>query len=268
MIRRLRSEDIPVVTAMIRESFSPSLWPYMTATQHGIGAFLEVAIRYPRSVEPRHLVVAVGEGTDVPAGFADFKAGPDGSAVLSYICVAPSARGQGLATAMFQDFLGAYPNLRTIALDTFRENERARSLYEHWGFSAVTTASWVTRPLPPAAEPPRVSGLPVSLAAHNSYGFCELQLDPPGIAPKLGVLGETVLRCFSRDTFEDAALLGSARGLLGSLTTAFAVVPESVEEKLDVPHDVLLLSDRMSLNVGRAEPIREERSNDRAENRA
>lgn len=249
MIRRLRSEDIPFVTAMLRESFSRSLWPYMTYTQDGVGSFLDVAVSYPLSVQPRYLVVAADERSDLPLGFADFRPSDNKTALLSYICVDRRAQGQGLATQMFRSFLHTHPGLHTVALDTFRENARARSLYESWGFSRQSTAVWVTRAVPPAAEPLRIVDLPVSLAAHRAYGFCELRMDSPEAATKIGVLGESVVRCFDRDSFENDSLLASARGLLGGLTTAFAVLPEAVGQDLKVPHDALLLSDRMTMDL-------------------
>lgn len=254
MIRGLRSEDIPIVTTLLRQSFSSSTWPFMTYTQHGAGAFLDIAVRYPHSVEPRYIVVAVDERSNRPVGFADFKVSDHETGFLSYICVDQAARGQGLATAMFHEFLCAHPDLRTVGLDTFRTNTTARSLYKHWGFTVHSTVAWVTRPLPPAAQPPRIHGLSVSLAAYAAYGFCELQLEPPDAGSKIGVLGETVLRCFTREDFEDDALLASARGLLGGLTTAFSVLPESEVKDLDVAHDIILLSDRMNLEVGHGWP--------------
>ncbi|GAB3800109.1 hypothetical protein GCM10028798_14120 [Humibacter antri] len=249
MIRRLEHEDIPRVADMVKQSFSPHLWPYMTYTQHGAGAYLDVAVRFPLSVEPRYLVVTADERTDSPIGFADFTVVDRRIGFLSYICVAPEVQGRGLATAMFNAFLGVHPDVRTVRLDTFRHNTVARSLYEGWGFAVEETSAWITRPLPPADLPPAVRGLSVSLAAHNAYGFCELHLDRPRADETVGMLGEHVLRCFSRSTFEDDALLASVRGLTGTPDTAFAVVPEAVEHEMRVPHEVLLLSDRMALDV-------------------
>jgi hypothetical protein len=95
-----------------------------------------------------------------------------------------------------------------------------------------------------------MTALAVSLAAHELYGFCELNVASPEGIVSVGRIGETVLRCFSEDTFQDDAILGGLRGAFGRLQTAFAVIPEAAERELVVPHDVILLSDRMSLNVG------------------
>lgn len=245
MIRHLTSDDLPVVTGMLRQSFSESLWPYMPYTQHGAARYLDVAVRHPLSVDPRCLLVAADDRTGTPTGFADFRLGEDGTGFLSYICVDPGARGRGLASAMFEHFLNTHPGLQTIQLDTFRDNVVARAMYERWGFAPEGTSAWVTRALPPAQQPPRVTDLPVSLATHEAYGFCEVGLAAPSTHSRIGILGEGVIRCFSREAFEDDRLLASARALFGRARTAFTIVPETDLPELIVPHDVLLLSDRM-----------------------
>lgn len=248
MIRPLSNDDLPVVSEMVKDSFSSSLWPYMTYTQHGLARYLQVALDFPRSVNARHLVVACDDHSGDPIGFADFAVGHDHIGFLSYICVDPSARGRGLATAMFQNFLETNPGLKAVKLDTFRENSTARALYGRWGFTVEGTTAWVTRDLPPAADPAKIDALAVSLAAHELYGFCELAVVSDE-RRRVGMIGESVLRCFARETFEDDAVLGAVRGTFEHLTTAFAVLPEAAERELAVAHDVLLLSDRMSLSL-------------------
>jgi GNAT superfamily N-acetyltransferase len=247
MIRLLSTEDVPAVTDMVKKSFAPAVWPYMTYTQRGIGRFLEVALRHPKSVDPRFLVVATDERSDAPIGFADFKVGGDGVGFVSYICVDAAARGKGVATKMFDLFLVEHPQLTAVKLDTFRDNASARALYARWGFTVESTACWVARALPPATEPPQMSTLAVSLAAYEVYGFCELNLGSEERPVRVGLLGDSVLRCFDRATFEDDVILGGVAGAFHRLDTAFAVIPEPEEREIFTPHDVLLVSDRMSL---------------------
>lgn len=249
MIRLLSVEDVPAVTEMVKKSFAPALWPYMTYTQRGIGRFLEVALLHPLSVDPRFLVVATDEESEEPIGFADFKLGDDGVGFLSYICVESTARGKGVATMIFDRFLLEHPELTEVKLDTFRDNASARALYARWGFAVESSTCWITRQLPPASEPARISGLAVSLAAYELYGFCELNLVTPERPVRVGLMGDSVLRCFDSATFEDEVILGGVSATFDRLDTAFAVVSQSEERKIATPHDVLLVSDRMSLSL-------------------
>ncbi|WP_158862987.1 GNAT family N-acetyltransferase [Leifsonia sp. AG29] len=250
MIRRLTRSDVPAVVDMIGRSFAKPLWPYMTYTQAGAAKHLDVAVRYPSAVEPRYLIVAEDDRSGQPIGFADFKLVDDRVGFLSYICVDQAARGRGLATAMFRDFLRANPEVDSVSLDTFRDNAVARALYERWGFTAVSSSVWVTRRLPVAGNAPLVPGLAVSLAALATYGFCELRVRRDATESRVGVMGESVLRCFDAETFEDDELLAGVRGLMPELELAFAVLPESQAGSLAAAHDVVLVSDRMTCEVG------------------
>ncbi|NEN05462.1 GNAT family N-acetyltransferase [Diaminobutyricibacter tongyongensis] len=256
MIRLLSTEDVPAVTDMVKNSFAPALWPFMTYAQRGIGRFLEVALRYPLSVEPRFLIVATDESSDAPIGFADFTIRGDGVGFLSYICVDPAARGKGVATMMFDRFLAEHPHLTTVKLDTFRDNSAARALYARWGFTVESASCWVTRALPHATDPLPISALAVSLAAYEVYGFCELNVVSSERPVRVGLMGDRVLRCFDRATFEDDAILGGVSAVFGRLDTAFAVVAESEVHEILTPHDVLLVSDRMSLALDEGRPTR------------
>ncbi len=93
--RALTRADLAVVGSLVADSFEARLAPFMIATQHGWADFVGVALDHPGHFPAQRLHVAEVDGRVV--GFADFRAPGDGTGFLSYICVAPAARGRGIA---------------------------------------------------------------------------------------------------------------------------------------------------------------------------
>lgn len=229
VVRPLTRADLSVVGALVLGSFDSRLTPFMVATQHGWTDFVRVALDHPRHFPSQHLRVAELDGTVV--GFADFRTPGDGSGFLSYICVAPAARGRGIARALFRDCVRETGDLHTVALDVFEDNEPARAMYVGMGFEAGDVQVWWQSPIraeaAEAAEPVALAGLPVALAALDTYGFCEVSGTRAGQPVRFGRLGSSVLRLFSAEDFEDAPLAAALARDFPEVTTTFGVLPAS-----------------------------------------
>lgn len=225
--RPLTRADLRVVGALVTKSFEARLTPFMVATQTGWAEFVGVALDHPRHFPAQRLRVAELDGTVV--GFADFRAPGDGSGFLSYICVAPAARGRGIASTLFRECVREAGDLHTVALDVFEDNVPARTMYADMGFEVGDVQVWWQAPIVtiPEAEPVALAGLPLALAAHERYGFCEVSGTRAGHDLRFGRIGSGVLRLFSAEDFDDAALASSLARDFPDLTTTFGVLPAS-----------------------------------------
>lgn len=60
------------------------------------------------------------------------------------ICVAPEARGQGIATSLLDAAkqLGRERGIKRLALDVWRFNEPARRFFEHYGLETYNERKW------------------------------------------------------------------------------------------------------------------------------
>jgi putative acetyltransferase len=77
--------------------------------------------------------IVVGlDANEKPSGFVTID--PD-SGYLDQLCVAPSERGSGLASALINEAKRRSPGI--VALDVNEANARARGFYEREGFSVV-----------------------------------------------------------------------------------------------------------------------------------
>ncbi len=86
-----------------------------------------------RDLRLRGAEVVVGlDAGGTPAGFAAIDAK---SGYLDQLCVRPSERGSGLASALIDEAKRRSPGL--IELDVNEMNPRARRFYEREGFSTV-----------------------------------------------------------------------------------------------------------------------------------
>jgi GNAT superfamily N-acetyltransferase len=247
-IRSMGAGDVAEAAALVTSAFERRLWPFMTVAQHGIEAFLSVPIQFPASSPGRHQIVATGPGG--VRGYADFRVSNARDGFLSNICIAPRAAGQGVATALIEWFLSNHPELTEMQLDVFQHNQPAIGLYRKLKFVSRGSVAWVTRDLPPASTPVRIEDLPVSLAAHRAYGFCELRVHWGSQILTVGLLGDTVVKCHAVEEFELDALLAALRATFPDVERAFVVVSLGELPRLTVAHTVLLLSDRMVLRVG------------------
>ena len=246
-IRKMHLDDVPVVAEMVRDSFDSQFWPFMIYAQHGIAAFLSVPLQYPGSSPEQHsLVLSREEGVQ---GFADFRVLNDRAGFLSYICVKPTARGHGVATNLIMHFLSHHPHLTELRLDVFRGNAPALAMYKKLGFESRGSAAWVTRALPAPHGSVAITSLAISLAAYSVYGFCEFDVLLNRERVKVGLLGPNVLRCSTIESFGNDKLLASLHQMFPHADSAFAVVSEAAVADLQVAHQVVNLSDRMTLDI-------------------
>lgn len=227
-IRPLVRADLAIVGPLVRASFDAGLAPFMTATQHGWADFVGVALDHPEHFGAQRLRVA--ELDDQVVGFADFRVPGDGTGFLSYICVAATARGRGIARELFASCVREAGDLHTVALDVFEDNEPARSMYTGLGFEDGDVLVWWRAPVRAvAADPVVLTGLPTALAALERYGFCELSGTRRGEAVSCGRIGSTVLRLFTAEDFDDASLAASLARDFPDLTATFGALPDSYE---------------------------------------
>jgi ribosomal protein S18 acetylase RimI-like enzyme len=250
LVRTLRETDLPAVSGLIHDSFGAELRPFMTYTQHGIGAFLSVPVKYPGSDPGRHLLVAVDEAMPQDVmGFAEFRITDGNVGFLSYICVTESARGRGIARVLLGSFRDQHPELVELQLDVFRDNAPAVSLYRKLGFKPTSGVAWVTRSMPPPAGAARIRSLPTAMANLGAYGFCEMEVMNETSETRIGLIGEKVLRCFSAQAFDDDALLSRLSGHFPRAETALAILPAASVPEVSSIHQVIKLSDRMKLSL-------------------
>lgn len=250
LVRTLTEADVPTVSRLIRDSFGTALRPFMTYTQHGIGAFLSVAVRYPGSDPGRYLLVAVDEANPRGImGFAEFRIQEGDVGFLSYICVTESARGRGIARAIISSFTDDHSELNELQLDVFRDNAPAVSLYQKLGFKPTGAVAWVTRSIPPSAGAARIRSLPTAMANLSAYGFCEMEVMTEASEERVGLIGEKVLRCFSAQAFDNDALLATLAAHFTDIEAALAILPAASLPGISSIHQVIKLSDRMKLSL-------------------
>jgi ribosomal protein S18 acetylase RimI-like enzyme len=247
-ITPIRAVDTAAIVDLVRNSFDESRAPFLAYAQPGMASHLAVAVRYPAAA-PDRVLLGARAADDALLGFADFRDLGDGVGFLSYVAVAESARGRGIATALIDEFLTAHPDIVTMKLDVFRDNESARRLYSRMGFVQESTSVWITRPIPAGHSELRVNGLPNSLAAYAAYGFCELAVATVSTSTTVGLLGKTILNARSVASFLDDDLLVGVRSMFPDLAIAFVSIPETALAAISVHHRLEGVSDRMSLAV-------------------
>ena len=240
----MKSSDLPTVVAMISGSFELRLRPYMTYTQHGVMAFLEVHLLHPESFPDKFFFVSTDEN-DQAIGFAEFRLNTTKVGFLSYVCVADHSRGLGVATSLIDHFVVSRQPLHRLELDVFDDNSPALRLYEKLGFVRHEQKAWLRRPLPPPSRPLSISQLPSSMAAYAAYGFCELPVEWQGHDIKLGRIGANVLRCFDLQSFSDDTLLARAKATFPSLTETLTIQTVSDSDPLPSGTVAVNLSNRL-----------------------
>jgi GNAT superfamily N-acetyltransferase len=240
----MNSSDLPYVVAIICGSFKPSLRPYMTYTQHGIMAFLELHLLHPESFPDRFFFVSADDD-DQAIGFAEFRMNTPKVSFLSYVCVADHFRGLGVATSLIDHFVLSHQSLERLELDVFDDNFPALRLYHKLGFVRQEQKTWLKRPLPPPSAPFSIPLFHRSTATYAAYGFCEFPVEWRGHDIRLGRIGANVLRCFDITSFSDNDLLASAKATIPSLTEALTILTISDCDRLPSGTVTVNLSSRM-----------------------
>jgi ribosomal protein S18 acetylase RimI-like enzyme len=245
IIRPSIAEDMGSVGTLVRASFTERLHRFMTYAQPGIAAFLRAIVEQPKLFPDHHLLTCTDPAGTV-TGFAEFRI--DGTtALLSYICIAPTLRRAGLATRMIEAFLDRHSGLARLELDVFEDNEPALRLYERMGFAGAARSLWLARDLPAAAGAVRAVNPAGAIVAFARYGFCEMPVRWDGQEHRLGRIGAHTLRCFSAADFDDEVLLAAVRNLLPKLDTALLILP--VDQAGQRSKHVVNASRRLSLDL-------------------
>lgn len=230
-IRRMGSDDVEAVAELVRASFEPDLQPLLTYCQAGMGNYLRVLVEWPKAYPAHHFYVAVSADDNV-IGFAEFRS-MTSTCLLSYICVAPSARGNGLATRLMAHHLERFPSTAVVELDVFSHNTLALRLYERLQFERVAATVWWVRDLPKSNGEGEgelvLTDWHVSRAALQSYGFCQVAAQYRGGPVRCGLTSRTVVRVDGRELFLDDQFLGDLRAELPELRQALMICPTDVE---------------------------------------
>ncbi|WP_407571571.1 GNAT family N-acetyltransferase [Deinococcus altitudinis] len=228
ILRAVKSSDLPAAQALIQASFDARLHPYMISTQAGAQTYLRVFIDHASLYPDRRFLLAETEDGAL-LGYAEFRLVEPFTGFLSYICVAPSARGQGVATQLIQHYLEEVPQARTVQLDVFTHNSPALALYRKLGFVSGEQNVWWIQDLNASASPQPISfsHLPTALASLEQYGFCELSGNARGHPFRLGIMGERVLRCFDAQLFADTPILASVAATFPQLREVLAILPDT-----------------------------------------
>jgi RimJ/RimL family protein N-acetyltransferase len=240
----MTSADLERVNALLQEAWSPELRPYLTSTQHGMTAFLDVHLTHPESFSHKRYYVAT-DADDQAIGFAEFRLSAAKIGFLSYICVSERARGHGIATSLIEHFVKSHDPLERLELDVFVDNVPALQFYEKLGFTQRSQSAWLRRGLPLPSKALSLSNPPESAAAHTAYGFCELKLQWQGKDVRLGRIGANVLRCFDLRSFTDDNLLAGAKATFASMTEALTILPVSEADPLPPGTSTVTMSNRM-----------------------
>lgn len=218
-INWMTTDDVNEVHALVSTSFEPKLRPYMTSAQPGAARFLDAFVRYGALRPDRcYRVARSAEGSLL--GYADLRLTGESTSFLSYIAVAPEARGRGVAGAILDSFLAEHPDVSSMELDVFAQNVAARGLYEKRGFSSKNrTEWWVRKPPAPSRVPAEwvLNNAADATAWANSFGFCEYQFDTGVSLRRFGQIGAETLKCYSARDFQDDGLLSAVTAIIPTI---------------------------------------------------
>lgn len=220
-----------------RTAFAAPLRDHLVSTQPRIGIFWDVVLQHPSSFPDREFILA-GDGTDL-LGLAEFRL-EGASSLLSHVCVAGAARGQGIGTLLIRDHLQRHPEVVTMELDVFDDNSGAVRLYRRLGFEPRSATTWLQHHLEPAGQRATAGDLVLdephaSSAWFETYGFCELTGRLGGRTFRAGRVGSDLLRLFAPEDMADRSLVAA---LASTFPEACSVI--AVARAEEVPTDSAL----------------------------
>ncbi len=234
VVEAMTAGDAGPVAALLTSCFAEDLHAYVAYCGADVANYLAVMAGCPPAHRDQHLLVARSVSHGV-VGFAEFRSLGDGGELLSYVCIAPAARGQRLAERMVRSHLEQRAGARTLDLDVFAQNTVARRLYERVGLAAVSETEWWARDLAPAAEHApdggilRVRDWHLTAAALDRYGFGMMEAEWRGQSLRLGLPSRSVVRVSDPRWFADDALLAAAAVLVPTLEQCLMIGRPSEE---------------------------------------
>jgi ribosomal protein S18 acetylase RimI-like enzyme len=161
-IRRATESDLPTLNELWRAFCDEAPVP-----PH-VDLDLEQELREVAEIV-RDEVALVAEEDGRAVGFALARPKSPRLARLSDLYVVPDARGRGVASALMQEVLAAFPDAEYVTLEVGAENGPARSLYARWGF----VDDQLVLVAPRAELEHRLSGRP----AGETFGSIHVQSD-------------------------------------------------------------------------------------------
>lgn len=222
--------DVDEVHALVSTSFDPRLSPYLTSAQPGAAHFLDSFVRHSELQPDRcYRVARSAEGALL--GYADLRLTGESTSFLSYVAVAPRARGRGVANAILDNFLVEHSSVDLMELDVFSDNIVARALYEKRGFIGTDQSEWWVRK--PPAPSRGIEGWTLRNAADvaawlTTFGFCEYDLSTATGSRRFGQIGPETLKCYSADDFRDDDLLAAVVGIVPGIQNVLFVGPSDL----------------------------------------
>lgn len=226
LIEPMREEHAAETAAMLRDSFAPSVRPFLAYAQHGTAVFL--ASDLGRGDDRSRLVALDGAGTVV--GFAEFRIDPAETSTvhLGYLAVHESARRRGIATELL-DVVGRRAGEAAVTLEVFADNRAAVALYEALGFERDVSGAWASRPIHAGSSAD--VGLSLPSSGLERHGFTAGLARWHDESLSIGLIGRDVVRVPPAHLGDDA-LLRALRASRPSLRRAFAIVPTAEIERL------------------------------------
>lgn len=197
---------------ILRSTVEPEHQRFLVDNQHGYLDYLRLVIGFPESF-PHHRLRVVAGPDGRPAAFADFRVGPTGAGFLSSLVVFPEFRRKGLSRRLLTAFAREFPQVTTLGLDVFADNEAAIGLYTSAGFRPVATEYWLVRDLPdarpdePTPQRLEITDLPQVVSMHAAHGFSSFVAVGAETRGRVGLLGTEVINCFEEAAFTDLDFL-------------------------------------------------------------
>ena len=212
-IRSANLADCGQVTQLFRQTIPAQLRPLTAVGQDGYSNYLEAQCKVSAFLPRNYLRVIEDRENRRVLGCADFRLTEEGAGFLSYIAISADSRGHGLGSALIDDFLSAHPDVTSLSLDVFSDNEAAKFMYEKRGFQATDTRVWSTRPLPRVARPVdlEILNAPLADAHYRRYGFTKVDALIGNRRITVGLVGEESVQAFDAETFVDPAFASAAR---------------------------------------------------------
>ena len=185
-----RPEHAAAIVEVIRAGFDAAAIELTIYGSARIVNWIRAHIQVAESVAERVYTVA-GVGGDV-IGCVELATRWD-AIFLSYISVLPAHRVSGLGARLLGQAIRRVrqPAQRTMRLDVFVDNKVAVDWYHRLGFvhQATSLLCDATSLLPPPRVAGRPIGVPTAQAAHEAFGFSELEVETTAGRNRVGRLG-------------------------------------------------------------------------------
>lgn len=244
--RAAAQEDVEEIATLIWQSFAGRWAPYMIITQSGLVNYLRSILRNTAIDDGHEIRVAIEHNSSRVAGYADFRLLGDAVGHVSYVAVAPVARGQGVAQGLIDHLIASHPELTRIDLDVFEDNFPARQLYARNGFQEMQRTLWMRRAIPRPALTMTGADCRFKDEAYEHFGFCRLVSNWDGSEYEFGRIGPHVLNCITVDAFTDTSHLAAMRGTMPELREAMVIVATGSSPKVENDGKLIGASIRMS----------------------